>query len=157
MDAPHDLRCTRLCRHGPGHVRTMPNCIFAHALSELVPPDERFRLYTKVWDGGVDRWYGQPMTEEQLDTIRMYYSETPICEIPLWARGLHFYYLDGDVDDFDLPWDYGIFTDQETLCFYSRREKLPFVLAQGSRALLWERRDKLLRRAAVQAKRRRRT
>ena len=75
-----DLWRTRLCKYGPGCKHRGRG--FAHGLSELLPPDESRRHYPKVWQGGVDRWYGQNETDDQLSLIQYYHDQTPICDLP---------------------------------------------------------------------------
>ena len=146
MQASRDLWRTRLCRHGPTHGISTPSCQFAHSLLQLRPPDERYRLYPKVWDGGVDRWYGQAMTDEQLGLISDYYKQSPYFEIPLWARGLTCYDRYGDADDDgDLPWAYGLTMDCDFLVLYRADEQLPFEFAPGLWSLLKHRRSRLWR------------
>ena len=42
-------------------------CRRAHALQDLLPPVEAVHLFDGRWSvGGVDRWYSQDLTEEQL-------------------------------------------------------------------------------------------
>ena len=61
----------RLCHHGL--FCSYQNCGFAHNLSDLRAPNESQRLYDLAWQIGVDRWYGQYLTDEQIHIIQYYY------------------------------------------------------------------------------------
>ena len=122
-----DLWRCRLCRHGPGHASS--TCTFAHSLSELVPPDERFAHYSHVWTDGVDRWFGQPMHPQQRSILKEYYLNTPTYEVPVWTIGWLWFDASGDEEEFPvphgLPWDYGLSMDVDLLC-RNRSGDLPF-------------------------------
>ncbi len=125
----HALWRTRLCRHGPNceHV----GCVFAHRLCDLSPPYEVDKHYDHAWAQGVDRWYGQPMSPEQLSMIKRYYSVTPAADVPIWAEGLRYFQSKISIArDAHLPWDYGLEKDLELLCVY-RNGKLPFQFMEG--------------------------
>ena len=136
-------RC-RLCKHGPQCDHR--DCVFAHHLNELLPPDETSSHYTQIWESqGVDRWFGQAMTGDQVDMIQWYYDRTPRGEIPLWVQGLrHNIDMEPYAVDIYLPWDYGLSTDLLLLRRH-RRGPLPFTFTPG----LWE---KLEKRRQVLAK-----
>jgi len=53
------------------------NCPLAHRLCELRPPNEAEQLYREIWASGVDRWYGQALSEEQVKIVMDYYEQTP--------------------------------------------------------------------------------
>ena len=90
-DSVHDLWRTRLCRHGPDCRH--PQCVFAHRLCDLRSPNEVHQHYDVAWRQGVDRWYGQAMTPDQLQIIRKYYQVTPPSELPIWGSGVFFYHV----------------------------------------------------------------
>ena len=88
---PHLWR-SQLCAHGPTCSRyAAGTCGFAHSLAGLLPPDEYFQTYDGVWSDVVDRWYGQQMTQHQVDRIRRYYWDTPELERPVWDKALWWY------------------------------------------------------------------
>ena len=129
-------RC-RLCKHGADHGRHHPECNFAHSLCELLPPDERFEIYPQAWSRGVDRFYGQPMSEEQVNRIKSYHDHTPWHEVPVWVYALRFSQSlkTSFVIDYYFPWDYGLSTDCQLLCRYRVGGRMPFESMPG----LWER------------------
>ena len=88
------------------------HCAHAHELSELRPPMEAFGRHDQVWREGVDRWYGQALSDEQINLLLRYYHETPFYMVPLWTHGL-FYVLrrQNYVEHLHFPWDYGICSD----------------------------------------------
>ena len=115
----------RLCRHGPKCDHK--DCGFAHNLSDLRAPNESERLYGQAWEkNGVDRWYGQHLTDEQIHIIQSYYELTPERCLTAWSRALR-YCISGvhDVTERHHPWDYGLSMDLELLCLY-RKTRLPF-------------------------------
>ena len=123
----------KLCRVGPAC--DLADCIHAHSLSELLPPDERYVSSVQAWAEGVDRWYGQQMTSEQLHIIDYYRQVTPIYDLPVWVHGLRFatepcltLYL---CDEY-MTWDYGLSHDLQMLC-RCRTGSLPFLFMP----LLW--------------------
>ena len=127
-----DLRRVRLCDHGPTCV--YPDCSFAHALRDLLPPQEIHAEYPIVWTE-VDRWFGQTMTKGQLERIRRYHSVTPFYEVPLWTYGLRFA-TEGKKypGDIHRPWDYGLEGDCQLLCRDRRSGRSPFSFMPK----LWE-------------------
>jgi len=114
-DSGRDLWRTALCRHGPSC--NYPGCRFAHRLCDLRRPDESVALYTNQWQRGhVDRFYGQSMPAEQLERIRMYYDNTPICDLPLWAIGLYLISTRQElIMGFSYQWDFGLSQDFDDL------------------------------------------
>ena len=100
------------------------------------------RHYDAAWRDGVDRWYGQSMTEEQLDLIAKYHQDDP-GEVPPWVYGLR-HILTGKEWDFAgyLEWDYGLDMDLELLCHH-RRGRLPFEFMLHLWHILGARRDRL--------------
>ena len=68
----YDLRCVRLCRHGPDC--QYEGCNFAHALWQLRSPNEVQFFYPGAWKQGIDRWFGQTMQQQQVDLIVKYYA-----------------------------------------------------------------------------------
>ena len=133
--AVRDLWRVRLCRPGPNCEHQ--NCGFAHRLSDLRPPNESERRYDQTWHDGVDRWYRQRMSDEQLRIIKQYYIETPERDKPAWSRALR-YCTTGqhDVRERFYPRDYGLSMDLELLCSY-RWRGLPFDLTDK----LWDKLD----------------
>ena len=124
-------RC-RLCQHGPQCSRRLSDCDFAHHLGELWAPDETTVHYTQAWrTQGIDRWFGQSMSTEQLRNIRWYHEQTPHYEVPAWVYGLRYMTVDKQfVTDLYLPWDYGLEADCRLLCRH-RRGQLPFSYMEG--------------------------
>jgi len=114
-DSGRDLWRTALCRHGPAC--RYPGCRFAHHLCDLRRPDESEVCYTVQWERGhIDRFYGQSMPTEQLRRIHMYFVNTPICDLPLWAIGLHLISTRQElVMGFAYSWDFGLEQDFEDL------------------------------------------
>ena len=109
---PHLWRIM-LCVHGAKcrrHARGV--CGFAHGLDELLPPREYDTLYTNCWRDGVDRWYFQQMSAEQLKRIQEVYKVTMPHMRPPWSKGLATYYGGLPLDSFpDCGWDFGIWQD----------------------------------------------
>merc|ERR1712051_1018351 len=104
--------------------------------------DESRRHYPKVWQGGVDRWYGQNMTDDQLSFIQYYHDQTPICDLPQWVHGLMHYYSGKQNKRCSfMQWDYGLTQDMQLLCGY-RRGPLPFLAPED----LWGRSEGALGR-----------
>ena len=110
-----DLRCTRLCDIGPDHQD--PDCPYAHKLSELRAPDESRQSYRLIWDSFcVDRFYGQAVSDDQLQRIKFYYDATPSCDLPLWARALALICSHRERENgFAYPWDFGLLSDYWTI------------------------------------------
>ena len=119
------LHNTQLCRHYLKNGCYHRDCKFAHQLSDLKPPDESDGLYTKVWKD-VNRWYGQELSEDIIETIENYFDEekTRRMTIPKWAIACMIWYKDyvptpeDHADD-----DYGLQEDIEDLL--STRRVLP--------------------------------
>ena len=92
------LHKTKLCtQHYKGGCQHN-HCQFAHSLSELGPPDESDgRLFTRAWKT-VNRWYGQELSEDIIETIENYFDEekTRRMTIPKWAIACMIYYKDYD-------------------------------------------------------------
>ena len=120
-----DLWHTRLCRYGPHCSQT--NCTFAHRLCDLRAPNELDRFYESAWLDGVDRWFGQVMTAEQLQIIHEYSIRALICDLHQWLYGLRFIVPESESRLFGwyLQWDYGLSMDIELLCRH-RGGWLPF-------------------------------
>ena len=49
---------------------------------------EAFERHDQVWREGVDRWYGQALSDEQINLLLRYYHETPFYMVPSWMHGL---------------------------------------------------------------------
>ena len=134
--APRDipaLHRTQLCVHGPRH--DMQDCLFAHRLSELRPPDESVTLYPKVWRH-VDRFYGQTLSQDQMERFGMYWAAAEWWDMPLWAIALVL--LEGRQEcilGMAYPWDFGLQQDQSMLRMLRRQDELPF----DSYPALWDR------------------
>jgi len=134
-----ELWRTQLCIHGSGHRNHQGDyCSYAHALWELLPPDESTQRFTTAWrDGKVDRWYGQPMEAEQIFRIYTYACELHPADVPVWVRGALFYNRfrlnrqhtvsrNWSIYDQFMPWDYGLHADQLLLYRMRLEKKLPF-------------------------------
>ena len=134
-----ELWRTSLCRHGAGHALWDPRCRFAHQLSDLRAPDESRVSYATQWGQfTMDRFYGQRMSEEQMDRIRRYYVQTPACDRPLWAIGLSLLARDREtIKGFALPWDFGLVRDYDDLLDRRYRRECPFQCMRW----LWYRLD----------------
>jgi len=102
----------------------------------------------------VDRWFGQPLKEEQLKIIAEYYDRTPERDLPVWARGLC-YCASGrpDVKERHHLWDYGLSGDCERLCMLRKERRLPFHFKEQVWEMLEGRKEELCEQ---QKKRRRR-
>ena len=140
QNAP-DLWRTQLCRHGPHHA--MPRCWFAHKLSELSAPVERRILYTNRWrDMGVDRFYGQRMSDDQVVRIRDYYRREPVCDRPLWAHALRLLEQGNEAEcAYAYPWDFGLARDYDDLLDRRAVRECPFDFYPGLWARLQRRRQ----------------
>ena len=95
---------------------------------------EATERHDQVWREGVDRWYGQALSDEQINLLLRYYHETPLYMVPLWMHGL-LYVLrrQNYVEHLHFPWDYDICTDIAWLKRF-RRGLVPFVYM----ASLWD-------------------
>ena len=120
-----NLYRVRLCRHFKKCAH--PYCGFAHSLAELRAPKEVGRPYPEVWERGVDRWFGQTLTEEQLGIIKQYYRMTPERSLPKWAHALR-YVQSGRhvVQERYFSWDYDMTTEVDLLRRARRDGRLPF-------------------------------
>ena len=105
-----DLWRITLCNHGPPcRQRRDGVCIYAHSLSELLPPLENKILYPGVWSDGCDRFFGQQMWLAQRQRIQLYYRNTPDHERPVWAKCLMWYFEEQPLLNFpECGWDFGI-------------------------------------------------
>ena len=105
-----DLWRITLCNHGPPcRQRRDGVCIYAHSLSELLPPLENKMLYPGVWSDGCDRFFGQQMWLAQRQRIQLYYRNTPDHERPVWAKCLMWYFEEQHLLNFsECGWDFGI-------------------------------------------------
>ena len=130
-----DLLCVELCRHGiTCKRRKAGSCGYAHALQELRPPNESRRGYGGVWKDGVDRFYGQRMTETQIERVMWYYERTCESERPMWSHALRWYIKGEDLYS-DLQADFGIDQDWNTVSMFRKHKALPFSWAPR----FWER------------------
>ena len=144
---PHrDLWNCVLCDAGPACLaRRNGACRKAHSLVKLGAPWEVEEEHTESWLGGVDRWYGQPMTEEQRGRVYRYLDDhTEYVSRPIWARGLRWFYEHLDLTAEDaLVWDFGIRMDSELMKRNRVSGKLPFSWATredsatGESVALW--------------------
>ena len=130
-----DLYRCQLCRHGR-HCRMGDRgvCGFAHALRELLPPDESRRVYDGVWSDGVHRWYGQAVDWEGVLLFEQYYYSERLCDIPVWAHGLRWYLGSDSEFDQHLPSDFGLRHDWAVVCMHRKGRRRPFDWAED----LWE-------------------
>ena len=120
-----------------------PDCSRAHRLCELRPPNESQERHEAIWDDGVDRWYGQVLSDAQQDLLHDYYRETPPHMVPLWMHGLAFALRRTHlVEHVHMPWDYGLYNDLALLCQY-RRGPLPFEFMKTLWADMEKRRELL--------------
>ena len=104
-------------------------CGFAHSLGELRPPDERICLYKQFWTDGVDRWYGQCMTEEQFERVLQYVRKTALCDMPTWCQGLMWYVTSAPADAEryrSFPADFNINQDWDSVRMYRKDKHRPF-------------------------------
>ena len=86
----------------------------AHALEDLLPPVEAVHLFEGRWPVGVDRWYSQDLTEEQLTRILGYYTITPRGMVPAWTAGLVWFLQELDIGLWpELGWDSNLSQDLE--------------------------------------------
>ncbi len=102
-----------LCKHGPSH--KMPDCGYAHSLSELQFPrrisHKQWHCYAHVRQGhsGIDRFVGQLYSTQQLERICVYLLNEPLESLPSWARMLcWFMQLYSDeyfIADHDFGWE----------------------------------------------------
>lgn len=144
-----DLWCTKLCPHGPDHVYLI--CPYAHALSELRAPAETRIRYNSVWrQHGVDRFYGQYMTPQQLHRFAAYWNHPPHeHRRPNWAAALFILHYElENIRGMAYPWDFGLTADIQGVVDYRNAvggpAEAPFVWYPR----LWER--LLSRRFAMQ-------
>ena len=105
-----DIWRVTLCNHGLDcRQRRMGVCIYAHSLSELLPPLENKILYPGVWSDGCDRFFGQQMWLAQRQRIHLYYRNTPDHERPVWAKCLMWYFEEQHLLNYsECGWDFGI-------------------------------------------------
>ena len=102
------------------------------------------RTYETAWREGVDRWFGQTMTSEQLNIINHYSIQTHMSELPQWVYGLRYttpgseYGLYGRY----LQWDYGLTMDLELVCHH-RGGPLPVEFMPHLWTILTARRERL--------------
>ena len=111
-----------------------------------MPPNESVRAYEGVWRDGVDRFFGQAMSDEQIRRIKTYYERTETLDRPMWSRALYWYCTrKGSFDD--CPYDFGLEQDWKTVCMFRVYSRRPFEWAPQ----LWDRieeRRKRLKQAA---------
>ena len=64
----------------------------------------------------MDRFYGQHMSQQQIDRIRMYYVATLPCDVPLWANALFLLVLNQECHcGRAYSWDFGLVRDYDDL------------------------------------------
>ena len=154
-----DLLCVELCRHGiTCKRRKAGSCGYAHALQELRPPDESRRGYGGVWKDGVDRFYGQRMTETQIERVMWYYERTRESDRPMWSHALRWYITREDLHS-ELPADFGIEQDWKSVSMFRKPTARPFCWAAGFWKSISKRRQILKedKRSCPQVSRRPRT
>ena len=137
---PDLFRC-ELCRHGPRCKQYRQGiCGYAHALDELLPPNETRKPYTRLWRNGVHRWYGQAVTPFGARLFAWYFEMTDKRDIPLWAHGLHWYLSSERNDVRDLyPNDFGIWQDVSALLANRCIAERPFAWAEDLWLRVYER------------------
>ena len=85
-----------------------------------------------MWDEHkVDRFYGQRMSQEQLDRIRFYDEHTQRQDLPLWVYGVRYAASRGATASFTMgdsfmPWDYGLDADCRQMCRMRCDGRVPF-------------------------------
>ena len=105
-------------------------CSFAHRLSDLLPPREVSQEYLGVWTDCVDRFYGQHMSDVQLERIMKYYKETHARDKPVWAYALKWFYAQDGLGTYPwFEWDFGIWQDLLSLQRGRIQDRMPFVWA----------------------------
>lgn len=63
-----------------------------------------------------DRWIGQCLDKEQIDTIYDYYWASEWYDRPIWSRAFEWWYEEMDLTSFGRePWDFGLEGDTSTL------------------------------------------
>ncbi len=126
-----------LCRHGlECKYLQAQQCSFAHSLRELRPPFEDHILYDQVWRDGVDRWYGQDLTTEQLNRIKWYWQHTPPHQRPAWAWGLYWFQSNEELGfEPKLGEDFGLGADVSLMLSLRSGGQRPFRWMPG----FWER------------------
>ncbi len=134
-----DVWRVQLCRYG-SDCKHQDNglCPFAHTLHQLRPPHEVHRLHDDVSDGGVDRFYGQDLSTEQLARFKWYNAHTPWHQKPTWAWALWWFLIQEDLGFYPmLGEDFGM--DAEVCIMLSLRAggRRPFQWMAG----FWERID----------------
>ena len=87
-----------------------------------------------MWKDGVDRFFGQRMTETQIERVMWYYERTCESERPMWSHALRWYIKGEDLYS-DLQADFGIDQDWKTLSQFRKHKALPFSWAPR----FWER------------------
>jgi len=123
---------TTLCPYGSKCVSL--GCPRAHSLAELLPPDEAAERLDAVWKEGVDRWFGQILSQRQIELLMSYYQVTPTHMVPLWMHGLLYVLRHQNyVEHLHFSWDYDLSSDLVSL--QDRRSgPVPFVYMES----LWE-------------------
>ena len=107
----YDLWRCQLCDHGPEcSMRDSGACCYAHSLGEVLPRRERISTYRALWRHGVDRFYGQRMTDHQIARINWYWENyTAPYERLVWCQGMQWWHEGhGLMEHPDLGWDLGI-------------------------------------------------
>ena len=134
-------RPTRLCRNGPEC--RIPHCPRAHSLCQLGPPNEVCEKQDCIWNDGVDRWFGQVLSDEQIDLLLVYHHVTPCHLVSIWMHGLIYVLRGGHyVEHMHMSWDYGLCADIDCLKM-ARRGPVPFVYMASSWGDLHRRRHML--------------
>ena len=103
----------------------------------MLPLDEYFQTYDGVWLDGVDRWYGQQMSQQQIERIRGYYWDTAELERPVWAKALWWYCTGAHPEIYrDCGWDFGLWSDLQAVVWRRKvQDWRPFRWSES----LWER------------------
>ena len=85
------------------------------------------RHYDQAWSDGIDRWFGQTMTSQQLNIIHDYSMNTHKCDMPQWVYGLRFINPGSEprLCGRYLQWDYGLSLDLQLLRHH-RGGAMPF-------------------------------
>ena len=82
------------CKHGPGHLRIRPRCGYGHRLNELRVPES---ISPRMWKdrtrephghAGIDWFFGQPYSPEQMERIVTLMANEDPDVWPCWVRML---------------------------------------------------------------------
>ena len=142
-----DLHRVELCKHGMNCSYNQQGvCAYAHHLYELMPPNESVRAYEGVWKDGVDRFFGQAMSDEQIRRIKTYYERTEKYDRPMWSHALC-WFCSNTGSFAEYPHDFGLEQDWKTVSMFRVHSWKPFQWMPGLWDRIEERRQRLQRAA----------